>query len=233
MSADATVNTSVHIRPGGDRLEVASGGSIVADSGSSITFAGTNTFSGTNSFTGSSSISGDTSVTTGKTLTVNSGGALTASAGSSVTLNGTVIYGTPADNSVTGTDTTVTLTAAASGQLQNINQATKLLKVNLPAASKSGWKIPVFFETSITNGSGNSVIFVAPGAYLFGSAWVISDNSAAVLGYAASGSTSVIFNGTTTGGIKGTMLEFEDVDTNVIRVKVMGAATGTEATPFG
>jgi hypothetical protein len=133
----------------------------------------------------------------------------------------------------TGTDTTVTVTAAAHAErTQVINQATKLLTINLPAASGTGARYKWVIGTSITNGSGNSVAFVATGAHLFGTAFVVSDDTVTTRGFAAAGSTSIIFNGTTTGGIKGAVIEIEDVATNVLIVTITGAATGSEATPF-
>jgi hypothetical protein len=39
-------------------------------------------------------------------------------------------------------------------------------------------------------------------------------------------------NGTTTGGLKGTKIELEDIATDTWQVHLVGAATGTEATPF-
>ena len=39
-------------------------------------------------------------------------------------------------------------------------------------------------------------------------------------------------NGSTTGGIAGDIVELEDIATNLWSVKVLGSATGTEATPF-
>jgi hypothetical protein len=66
-----------------------------------------------------------------------------------------------------------------------------------------------------------------------GTAYVVSDNAAAVLGYrTAADSDTITLNGTTTGGLKGDIIRIVDVAANLFSVTVMSAATGTEATPF-
>jgi len=66
-----------------------------------------------------------------------------------------------------------------------------------------------------------------------GRAYVISDNSAAVLGY-ATGSTddTITLNGTTLGGFAGDVIEITDAIAGTFLVEVHTKATGTEATPF-
>ena len=97
----------------------------------------------------------------------------------------------------------------------------------LPAATGSGAKYRFVQTVAAT-----AVTITATGAHMFGVAWLLSDNSAAVLGYVAAGSTVVTFDGSTKGGLKGAIVEIEDVATNILIVRVMSAATGTEATPF-
>ncbi|MCA9687878.1 MAG: hypothetical protein KC457_37315, partial [Myxococcales bacterium] len=58
-----------------------------------------------------------------------------------------------------------------------------------------------------------------------------TDNSASIF-ETASTSDTITFNGSTTGGIKGATVELQDVASNLWAVRVVGAATGTEATPF-
>lgn len=134
-----------------------------------------------------------------------------------------------------GSDSTTTITPAVhSDKDVVIDNATKAATINLPSASGSGAHYNFYIGTSITNGAGNSITFVAGTAGdFFGKAWVVSDNSAAVLGYVAAGSTSINFDGTTKGGIKGDWVECRDVALGKMMVRVMTNATGTEATPFG
>jgi hypothetical protein len=62
---------------------------------------------------------------------------------------------------------------------------------------------------------------------------VVSDNTAAVLGFAtAAASDTITLNGTTLGGIVGDHIEIIDAITGTFAVRVFTAATGTEATPF-
>jgi hypothetical protein len=66
-----------------------------------------------------------------------------------------------------------------------------------------------------------------------GRAFVVSDGSAAVLGYAtAASSDTITLNGTTTGGIIGDHIEIIDMIAGTFGVSVFTAATGSEATPF-
>lgn len=99
--------------------------------------------------------------------------------------------------------------------------------ITLPAASGSGVRFKLYQKIAAT-----AVTITAAAADLYGVAWVLSDNSAAVLGYEAAGSTVITFDGSTKGGRKGHITELEDVATNLWQVRTMGAATGTEATPF-
>lgn len=133
-----------------------------------------------------------------------------------------------------GSDSTLTVTAAAhDGRTVVIDNATKSAIVTLPAATGSGARYKFFIGTSITNGAGNSITFTATGAHLFGNAFVFSDNAAqAAIGWPAAGSTNITFNGTTTGGLKGDIVEIEDVATSKLLVRVCCRQTGTEATPF-
>lgn len=119
----------------------------------------------------------------------------------------------------------------------NAGRVTKLdaaagLTVTLPAATGSGDVYGFFVGTTVT--SNNIVIQVANATdTMSGRAYVISDNSAAVLGYnTASDSDTITFNGTTKGGYAGDFVQIQDVAPGKFHVLVMSTATGTEATPF-
>lgn len=99
--------------------------------------------------------------------------------------------------------------------------------VTLPASTGSGSRFKFYQKIAAT-----AVTITATAADMYGNAWLVSDNSAAVLGYVAAGSTIITFDGSTKGGLKGAIVEIEDVATNLLLVRVMSAATGTEATPF-
>lgn len=136
-----------------------------------------------------------------------------------------------ADISAREVDWTVAgaVTAAAhSGKTVGINNTTGFA-TTLPAATGSGAKYRFVIKATVA--SGNHTI-VATGAHLFGNCFTISDNSAAVLGYKANGATTITMDGSTRGGIKGDVIEIEDVATNVLIVRMTVAGTGSEATPF-
>lgn len=99
--------------------------------------------------------------------------------------------------------------------------------ISLPAATGSGSRFKLYQKIAAT-----AVTITATGAHMFGQAWLISDNSAAVLGYNAAGSTIITFDGSTQGGIKGAVVEIEDVATSILQVRVMSMASGSEASPF-
>ena len=124
----------------------------------------------------------------------------------------------------------VTQTSYA-GTIVTLNRAAGIA-VTLPAATGTGSVYRFLVGTSVTSNS--TTIKVANATdVMTGSAYVISDNSAAVLGYrTASSDDTITLNGTTTGGLKGDLITITDVGTGLFAVSVFSAATGTEATPF-
>jgi len=130
------------------------------------------------------------------------------------------------------TSSTLAVTRAThGGRATTLNRAAGIA-VTLPAASGSGTIYEFVIGTSIT--SNTTTIKVANASdTMTGSAYVISDNSAAVLGYKTGASDdTVTFNGNTLGGLKGDTVRLVDVAANLYAVQVFSQATGTEATPF-
>lgn len=133
---------------------------------------------------------------------------------------------------VNTTASSLTVTQAThGGRVVTLNRAAGIA-VTLPAASGSGTVYEFVIGTSITSNS--TTIKVANASdTMTGSAYVISDNTAAVLGYKTGASDDTItFNGTTLGGLKGDTVRVVDVAANLFSVQVLSQATGTEATPF-
>ncbi|MEY9782277.1 hypothetical protein [Sinorhizobium fredii] len=104
--------------------------------------------------------------------------------------------------------------------------------VTLPAAIGSGAKFKLVVKTTITS---NSLIVkvanatdVMTGTALFGQ----DAADTAVLFETAATDDTITMNGSTTGGIKGDIIELEDLASGLWGVTVRGSATGTEATPF-
>lgn len=151
-------------------------------------------------------------------------------------LNKGIFEGQHVGASVGATPVAATASLAATRDV-NGGRVTKLdaaagLTVTLPAATGSGDTYGFFVGTTVTS---NSIVIQVANATdtMSGRAYVISDNSAAVLGYnTTSTSDTITFNGTTTGGIAGDYVFLEDVGVGKFHVLVMSTATGTEATPF-
>jgi hypothetical protein len=145
---------------------------------------------------------------------------------------GNVTGAVTATTPVNATASTLTVTQAThGGRATTLNRAAGIA-VTLPAASGSGTVYEFVIGTTIT--SNTTTIKVANSSdTMTGSAYVISDNSAAVLGYKTGASDdTVTLNGGTLGGLKGDTVRLVDVAANLYAVQVFSQATGTEATPF-
>ena len=106
------------------------------------------------------------------------------------------------------------------------------LTLTLPAASGTGLAFDIVIGTTVTS---NSVAIKVANAsdVMTGLAVQAADGGATVGAYETAASDDTItFNGSTTGGIKGDRVILKDIAANLWSVTVIGAATGTEATPF-
>ena len=124
-----------------------------------------------------------------------------------------------ATNDVHG-DKTVTVNAAAGST------------ITLPAANGLGTRLRFVVGTTVT--SNNLIIQAASAAdTLTGIALIAQDAANTTVAFeTASTSDTVTMNGTTKGGLKGNIIELEDIAPGVWSINITGAATGTEATPF-
>lgn len=133
---------------------------------------------------------------------------------------------------VTVDSATATVTAAAhSGRTVLLDRAAGQA-LTLPAATGSGNSYKFMVLTTITSNS--TTIKVADATDVMAGVAIVAndtDNSASIFETAATTDT-ITFNGGTTGGIKGATVELQDVAESLWLVRVVGAATGTEATPF-
>lgn len=103
----------------------------------------------------------------------------------------------------------------------------------LPKASGSGARYRFVLITTVTSNS--VVVKVANTTDAFnGFSLMVSDDPATAKGFiAAAGSDdTVTFNGTTTGGYVGDIIEVWDIKSGLFEVQVRGKQTGTEATMF-
>lgn len=129
------------------------------------------------------------------------------------------------------TAATLTVTSASAGKVIPLNRAAGIA-VTLPAAAGTGAEYRFYIGTTITSNS--TTIKVANASDIMsGTAIVANDTDAsASIFETAADSDTITFNGTTTGGVKGAWVELVDVATNNWWVRITGAATGSEATPF-
>lgn len=106
--------------------------------------------------------------------------------------------------------------------------------VTLPAAKGTGNRFRFLVKTTVT--SNGYIVKVANSTDAFiGFSEIVSDDAGApVKGFIASALSddTITLNGTTTGGYAGDYVEVEDIASGVFAVRVLGKATGTEATPF-
>lgn len=133
-------------------------------------------------------------------------------------------------NAVTGA--TLTCNRDVHGGRVTVINAAAGCAVTLPNATGTGSVYRFMIGTTITSNSTTIKVNNATDV-MSGRAYVISDNTAAVLGY-ATGSTddTITLNGTTTGGYAGDIIEITDAIAGTYLVEVHTKATGTEATPF-
>lgn len=143
-------------------------------------------------------------------------------------MNGSVLSTPPV--SITGA--TLTCTKDVHAGRTTVISAVAGCAVTLPAATGTGSVYRFIIGSTITSNS--TTIKVANATdVMTGRAYVVSDNTAAVLGYAtAASSDTITLNGTTLGGLAGDHIEIIDAIAGTFAVRVFTAATGTEATPF-
>lgn len=131
---------------------------------------------------------------------------------------------------VNATAATLAITEAAhDGKVITLNRAGGIA-VTLPAATGSGTKLQFIVGTTYTTAG---TIKVVGDDVMTGSALLAQDAAdTAVMFETAADSDTITLNGTTTGGIKGDSVELIDIAADLWWVRVVGSATGTEATPF-
>lgn len=136
------------------------------------------------------------------------------------------------DSLVSATAATLTVTAAShAGRTVLLDRAAGQA-VTLPAATGSGNAYSFFVVTTITSNS--TTIKVADATDVMAGVAIVANDTDASASIFETTSTSdtITFDGTTTGGIRGATVELQDVALNLWSVRVIGAATGSEATPF-
>lgn len=127
------------------------------------------------------------------------------------------------------TTSTKTVGSGEIGKLITLNRAAGIA-VTLPAATGSGAVYKFFVGTTVTSNS--TTITAAGNDTMFGTAYVAQDGGNTIVAFETAGGTTITLNGTTTGGIKGDLIELIDAALDTWSVRVSSSATSTEATPF-
>jgi hypothetical protein len=140
---------------------------------------------------------------------------------------------------ISGTDSLVSLTTATATVTAEAHSGRTVLldraagqALTLPAATGSGNSYKFFVVTTITTNA--TTIKVADGTDVMAGVAIVANDGGdtASIFETASTSDTITFNGGTTGGIRGATVELQDVAPDLWSVRVIGAATDTEATPF-
>lgn len=117
------------------------------------------------------------------------------------------------------------------GKTITLNRATGQI-VTLPKAIGSNDHYQAVILTTVT--SNNYTIKVVDSVdVMIGNAIIAQDaGDTNVVFEALAASDAIVMNGTTTGGLRGTIIRMTDVAPGVWLAEMVGAATGTEVTPF-
>lgn len=135
------------------------------------------------------------------------------------------------DTRIVNVTASTTLTQAVHDGKTITANAAAGLTLTLPAATGSGMKVRIIVGTTIT--SNDLIVQVVGDDTMTGTCLFAQDSAdTAVLFETASTSDTITMNGTTKGGIKGDLIELEDIAADLWHVRIVGSATGTEATPF-
>lgn len=130
------------------------------------------------------------------------------------------------------TAATLSLVASAHGDATITANRAAGTTFTLPASDGKGSYFRIIVGTTITSNS--LIVKVANSTdVMTGVAINAADGGDTAVAFeTAATSDTITLNGSTTGGIKGDIIECEDVSAGLWSVKVVGSATGTEATPF-
>lgn len=130
------------------------------------------------------------------------------------------------------TSATLTLNKKTHGGATILANRAAGIVFTLPASEGKGAKFKIVVHTTITSNA-LTVAVANSTDIMYGVALQAADGGATLNAW-ESGATddTVSMDGSTKGGIRGDILEFEDVKTGFWSVKVVGSATGTEATPW-
>lgn len=125
------------------------------------------------------------------------------------------------------TAATLALTEDHAGKTVTLNRAAGVA-VTLPKSTGSGNRFKLVVRTTLT---GDGTVKVANATDVMAGSAII-DGTTSTMFQSAADTDTITLNGTTTGGLRGTLVEVEDAAKGMWYVKVLGNGSGTEATPF-
>lgn len=130
------------------------------------------------------------------------------------------------------TAATLTLSKKTHGNATIVADRAAGIAFTLPASSGSGVKFRIYVKTTVT--SNTTTVKVANGTDIMSGVALQAADGGATLNAWESGASddTITFDGSTTGGIKGDVVELEDVVSGIWSARIVGSATGTEATPW-
>lgn len=135
------------------------------------------------------------------------------------------------DRVTNATAATLAITEADhEGQTITLNRAGGIA-VTLPASTGGGARYRFLVGTTFT--SAGTIKVANASDTMAGNAILLADGGDTVVGFAAGATADTItLDGSTTGGLKGAMVEVQDIAANLWHVHYASDASGTEATPF-
>jgi hypothetical protein len=130
------------------------------------------------------------------------------------------------------TSSTLALTKKTHGGATLVANRAAGITFTLPASSGSGTKFRIYVLTTIT--SNNLIVQVANSTDILSGVHIMAQDAGdtAVIFETGASDDTLTMNGSTKGGIKGDVIELEDVSSGVWAIRVVGSGTGTEVTGF-
>lgn len=154
----------------------------------------------------------------------------TTAALTNLTVSGTFTPGTTVNAPVAVTASTLAVTQALYSGKTIVQNAASGCAISLPAATGTGSRYRIYVKTTITS---VGVVITTAGSDVFsGGILVTKTSDGTVLASNSTANKTITLNGTTTGGIAGTLVEFQDMASGVWGVTGYATASGSIATPF-
>lgn len=130
---------------------------------------------------------------------------------------------------VSFTGASLALTEAGHAGQTVVSDLAATQAITMPAATGTGNTYKIYVKTTKTG----DLTITAAGSDVINGAVGVTTDAAGVTIPATAAITTITMNGGTTGGVRGSHVELQDVASGIWRVSGMLVSTSTEATPFG